>query len=118
MSSRAEQRETSHEWRPSGNLPPFTRLDIVGILVALFGTMALILLAATTADQDSGSLGSVSAGRILIAVGASLVNLAHVVGILLFESVGYHGVFERFFAKLSLIGTPVAIVASLALGVL
>jgi hypothetical protein len=32
---------------------------------------------------------------------------------LLFESVGYRGVFERLFAQLSLFGTPVAIVVSL-----
>jgi hypothetical protein len=36
-----------------------------------------------------------------------------VVGLLLFESVGYRGMFERFFARLSLFGTPAAIVVSL-----
>jgi hypothetical protein len=43
----------------------------------------------------------------------SLVNIAHVVGLLLFESVGYRGLWERFFARLSLIGTPAAIIVSL-----
>jgi hypothetical protein len=103
------------EWRPSPNLPPFTVLDLVGIAVAVLGTLTLILLAAITADQETGGLGAVSAGRILIAVGASLVNLAHVVGIVFFESADYHGVFQRFFAKLSLLGTPIAILISLAL---
>jgi hypothetical protein len=31
---------------------------------------------------------------------------------LLMESVGYRGPFERFFARLSLIGTPLAILVS------
>jgi ABC-type proline/glycine betaine transport system permease subunit len=40
----------------------------------------------------------------------------HVVGLLLFQSVGYHGMWSRFFARLSLIGTPVAVAVSLLLG--
>jgi hypothetical protein len=103
------------EWRPSANLPPLTRIDLLGIAVAIVGTLALIMLAAVTADDDTAT-GALSAARILIAIGATLVNIAHVVGILFFESVGYHGPFQRFFAKVSLIGTPAAIVLSLALG--
>ena len=34
------------------------------------------------------------------------------------RSVDYHGNFQRLFARLSLIGTPLAIVASVALGLL
>jgi hypothetical protein len=79
------------------------------------GTLALILLAAGTADSDAGVNGVVSVGRILLAIGAALINLAHVVGILFFESVNYHGVFQRFFARMSLIGTPIAVAVSLAL---
>ena len=105
-----------HQWRPSGNWPPLTWLDILGIAVAAIGTLALIMLAAVTADQDAGNYGAVTIGRILIAIGASLINLAHVVGIFFFESVDYHGPFQRFFARLSLIGTPAALVVSLGLG--
>lgn len=39
----------------------------------------------------------------------------HVVGLFLFESVRYDGIFSRFFARLSLIGTPIAVVISAVL---
>jgi hypothetical protein len=107
-----------HEWRASSNWPPLSRMDIVGIAVAGFGTAALILIAAITADHDSGSYGAVTIARILIATGALLINMAHVVGIFFFESVNYHGVFQRFFAKLSMFGTAAALVVCLAIGLL
>lgn len=95
-------------WRPSSNLPPLSPRQFAGILVAILGTLLLAFLAAA----------SPSAGRILIAMAMALVNLAHVVGLFLFQSVGYEGLWSRFFARLSLIGTPVAIVASLLIGAL
>jgi hypothetical protein len=104
------------EWRASRNLPPLTRMDIVGIAVAVLGTAALVLIAVISADRDAGSYGVVTIARILIATGALLINMAHVVGIFFFESVDYHGTFQRFFAKLSLFGTLGAIVVSLAIG--
>ena len=107
-----------HEWRASGNLPPLTRMDIVGIVVAALGTAALIMIAAITLDNDSGSYDAVTIARVLIATGALLVNMAHVVGILFFESIDYHGPFQRFFARLSMFGTAVALIVSLAIGLL
>jgi hypothetical protein len=104
------------EWRASRNLPPLTRMDLVGIAVAGFGTAALIMIAVISADHDAGNYGVVTIARILIATGALLINMAHVVGIFFFESVDYHGTFQRFFAKLSLFGTLGAIVVSLAIG--
>ena len=93
-------------WRPSGNWPPLTGRDIAGILIAIVGTLVLGMLAA--ADP--------SAGRILIAMFVALVNLAHVVGLFLFQSVGYEGLWNRFFSRLSLVGTIGALIVSLALG--
>ena len=84
-----------HEWRASQNWPPLTRTDIVGILVAALGTAALVLI-----------------------TGVLLINLAHVVGIFFFESVGYHGPFQRFFAGLSMFGTLGALIVSLGIGLL
>jgi hypothetical protein len=107
-----------HEWRASGNLPPLSRMDIVGIVVAALGTAALIMIAAITLDNDSGGYGAVTIARVLIATGALLVNMAHVVGILFFESVDYHGPFQRFFARLSMFGTAAALIVSLAIGLL
>jgi hypothetical protein len=93
-------------------------MDIVGILVAALGTAALVLIAVVTADGDAGNYGPVTIARILIATGALLINLAHVVGIFFFESVDYHGPFQRFFARLSMFGTLGAVVVSLAIGLL
>ena len=100
------------------NWPPLSRMDIVGILVAALGTAALVLIAVVTADGDAGNYGPVTIARILIATGALLINLAHVVGIFFFESVDYHGPFQRFFARLSMFGTLGAVVVSLAIGLL
>jgi hypothetical protein len=107
-----------HEWRASANWPPLTRMDMLGIAVAALGTAALIMIAAITLDQDSGSYDPVTIARVLIATGALLINMAHVVGILFFESVDYHGPFQRFFASLSMFGTAAAVVISLAIGLL
>jgi hypothetical protein len=93
-------------------------MDIVGILVAALGSAALVLIAVVTADGDAGNYGPVTIARILIATGALLINLAHVVGIFFFESVDYHGPFQRFFARLSMFGTLGAVVVSLAIGLL
>lgn len=109
-------------WRPSANLPALSKRDLAGILVAIVGTLLLGVLAADCVgdsqghDFEEGRLGFACAARILIATAMALINLAHVVGLLLFQSVGYEGMWNRFFARLSLIGTPIAIVASLLFG--
>jgi hypothetical protein len=103
-------------WRPSGNLPPLTRQNVAGIFVAIVGTLLLAILAADCADNGSADIGGACAARILIAIGMALVNLAHVVGLFLFQSVRYEGIWSRFFARLSLIGTPLAVAVSLLLG--
>jgi hypothetical protein len=105
-----------HEWRASQNWPPLSRMDILGIAVAFLGTAALIMIAVISAGGEQGNYGAVTIARMLIATGALLINMAHVVGIFFFESVDYHGTFQRFFARLSLFGTLGAIVVSLAIG--
>ena len=109
-------------WRPSPNFPPLSRGDLLGIFVAVVGTLALGALAAECVgdatgvnDLEEGRLGAACAATILIALAMALINLAHVVGLFIFQSVGYEGIFSRFFARLSLYGTPAAIVAVLAL---
>jgi hypothetical protein len=104
------------ELRASANLPPLSRMDLLGLAVAVIGTATCIILAATTANGDGGTFGFVSAGRILIAIGVSLFNLAHIVGIFLFESADYHGKYQKAFANLSLWGTLGAVVLSIAFG--
>jgi hypothetical protein len=95
----------------SPNLPPFSKRDLVGIFIAIIGTIVLALLAASGGNGDSGT----SAARILIAIGFSLLNLAHVVGLLFFNSQQYRGPGRSLFANLSTFGTPIAIVVSLLL---
>lgn len=110
-------------WRPSYNWPPLTRREIGGILVAIIGTILLGVLASKGVadshnngnDHEEGRLGAEAAAAILIALGMALINLAHVVGLFLFQSVRYDGIFSRFFARLSLIGTPLAVVVSAVL---
>jgi hypothetical protein len=51
----------------------------------------------------------------MIAGGMGLINLAHVVGLTLFQAGPHRGGARDFFALLSLYGTPLAIVVSAAL---
>jgi hypothetical protein len=97
----------------SPNLPPFSKLDLAGIVIAIGGTVALAILAA---NPPGGADSFAGAARILIALAFALINLAHVVGLLLFNSQRYRGAGQTLFRTLSLIGTPVAIVVSLLLG--
>ncbi|MGH2981000.1 MAG: hypothetical protein ACRDKV_03025 [Solirubrobacterales bacterium] len=97
----------------SENLPPFSKRDLAGIAVAILGTVVLAILAASPPDGPDSFGG---ATRILIAIGFSLINLAHVVGLVFFNSQRYRGAGETLFSTLSLVGTPVAIVVSLLVG--
>jgi lysozyme family protein len=99
---------------PSENLPRFSTRDITGILFAIVGTGILVVIAAANPDETASGF-DFDAIHTLIAGAFALINIAHVVGLVLFESVGYRGIAQRFFADLSLYGTAVAIVVSLAL---
>jgi hypothetical protein len=106
-------------WRPSFNLPPLSHRDVLGIFVAIVGTLLLGILAADcVAAEEAGSMSAECVARVLIALAAALINLAHVVGLFLFQSVGYQGMWNRFFARLSLFGTLTAVAVSLGLGLL
>lgn len=108
-------------WRPSVNLPPFSKRELAGIAVAIVGTILLGILASKGVANSEGSnveegrLSGEAAAMVLIALAMALINLAHVVGLFLFLSVRYEGMFSPLFARLSLFGTPTAIVASLIL---
>jgi hypothetical protein len=108
-------------WRLSGNWPPLTRHHMFGIAVAVIGTLLLGILAteavgdASGHDLEEGRLDAAAAATVLIATGMALLNLAHVVGLFLFQSVGYEGMWSRFLARISLFGTPIAVVAAVIL---
>lgn len=103
-------------WQPSYNWPPLSGKDIAGILIAILGTLFLGALAAACTGDSGGGTDTPCVARLLIAVGMALINLAHVVGLFLFQSVGYRGLFSRFFARMSLFGTLGAVAVSLLLG--
>ncbi len=93
----------------SENLPRFSRRDFIGMVTGVAGTIAAIVLAAAGPGPESGW----GAASILIAMGIALINMAHVVGLTLFESVRYRGGWERFFRTLALVGTPTAVLLNL-----
>jgi len=105
-------------WQPSYNWPPLSKKDVAGILIAIVGTLLLGALAAACTGDSNGATDAPCIARLLIAVGIALINLAHVVGLFLFQSVAYRGIFSRFFARMSLFGTLGAVVVSLLLGLL
>ncbi len=104
----------------SRNLPPFTKRDVVGILVAVIGTLVLGALTAAYVGEDqsrnleAGNLDGFRPFVALIALGMTLINLAHVVGLIFFQSTRYTGPFESFFARMSLLGTPIAVAIAAA----
>lgn len=96
----------------SAYLPNLSRSDFAGMVIGIVGTIvAAILAAAAAAGSDSES--GWQAAAILIAIGLALVNLAHVVGLTLFETVRYRGGFAKFFRTLALVATPAAVLANL-----
>ncbi len=117
--SQGAQPPPDAEYEPSsGNLPPMSIRDIAGIVVAIVGTIVLVVLAAA----DSEGLSETADGgvnkdtvRLLLAGAFGLINLAHIVGLVIMGSVRYRGVWERFFSNLSLYGTAIAIVISIIL---
>jgi hypothetical protein len=95
-------------------IPGMTRSDFAGMVAGIAGTIVVAVLAAAIASGDGHETGW-EAVAILIAIGIALANLAHVVGLTLFESVSYRGGFAKFFRTLALIATPAAILINLAI---
>jgi hypothetical protein len=96
----------------SDNMPQVPRADLGGLVLGVVGTIVAVVLAAVAAAGSTAVTGW-HAVAIGVAIGIALVNMAHVVGLTLFESVRYHGGFAKFFSTLSLIGTPLAVLVNL-----
>ncbi len=102
----------------SRNTPKLTTRDVAGIVVAVVGSILAIVLATTGSgdeiQRDFGSGGEGSDGgkvfAYIVAGLITLINMAHVVGLMLFEAVEYRGGWAKMFSWLSLIGTPIAVV--------
>jgi len=95
-------------------IPGMTRSDLAGMVAGLLGTIVVAILAAAVAS-GAGHESGWEAVAILIAIGVALANLAHVVGLGIFESIRYRGGFARFFRGLALTITPLAIVINTAI---
>lgn len=95
-------------------VPGMTRSDLAGMVAGIVGTIIVAILAAAVTG-GSGHESGWEAVAILIAIGVALANLAHVVGLTLFEAIRYRGGFAKFFRTLALIGTPLAIVINTAI---
>jgi hypothetical protein len=98
----------------SSYLPGLSRGDFAGMVAGIFGTIIAAILAGAV-TVDNGEATGRAAAAILIAIGIALVNMAHVVGLTLMESVRYRGGFAKFFRYLALIGTPLAVVVNFVL---
>lgn len=96
----------------SAYLPGFSAGDFAGMTMGIVGTIVTIVLAAAAASGSGQEVGW-KAVAIGIAIFTALINMAHVVGLTLFESVHYRGGFAKFFRTLSLVGTPTAMLANL-----
>jgi hypothetical protein len=83
------------------------------LVLGVVGPIGASGLAAAVGASGSGPEVGWKAVAIGIAIGVALVNMAHVVGITLFESVRYRGGFAKFFRTLSLVATPAAVLANL-----
>jgi len=92
-------------------LPSFEAGDLSAIAIGVFGTLVAIFFFA--AGPGTESPAGVAAA--LIALAAGLINVAHVIALTLFESVRYRGGFRRFFRAITLVYTPLAVVANVVL---
>lgn len=92
----------------SAYVPNLSRGDFAGMVAGIVGTIVVVVLAAAVTGSDDTKESGWEAAAILIAIGVALINMAHVVGLTLFETVRYRGGFARLFRTLSLIVTPTA----------
>ena len=104
--------EAEHEVG-SAYLPGLSRGDFAGMCAGVVGTIVVIVLAAAIAADSSGPESGWKAVAIGAAIAVALINMAHVVGLLLMESVRYRGGFARFFRTLALTVTPAAVLLNL-----
>jgi len=114
----AHERTREEEIRETRNFPPMKPRDVAGIVIGIVGTIALGMIAVAIGTDDDGNLTGRAAIVLLIAIGAFLLNVAHVIGLLFFESVRYHGIWEKLFARASMgittIGLAIALILWLA----
>ncbi|HZA59762.1 MAG TPA: hypothetical protein VE523_11310 [Solirubrobacterales bacterium] len=107
--------------RFSENFPPIRSRDGLGLLIGAFATIAMLILASACPDATGHSANEFRdevgpcTWVFLIAGGFFLINIAHVVALILMESVKYRGPFERLFSRMSIYATPLGLLAVIAI---
>ncbi len=111
----AERAAAEAEQRPERELslapylPAIAGDDLAAVTVGVVGT----ILAAVFFAAGPGTSTTPGAVQGLLALAAVLINIAHAVAITIFESVRYRGGFQSFVRDVTLVFTPVAMVANL-----
>lgn len=101
--------------RATRNLPPLRPIDSFAAVFGLLGTAVVIVIAGVANFGDKGPITGSGAAVILIALACILVNGAHAVGLLIFQSVRYTGFWESFMARISIGLTAGSLIAVLIL---
>jgi hypothetical protein len=121
------QKTRRGSWRGRGKsgayLPPVNKRDIAGIVVGFTCTIILGILAAKGlansntggGDHEENRAGAEAVAMLLIALAFALINLGHIVALILAQGVRFEGLFNRFFSKISLFGTPLALIPQIVL---
>jgi hypothetical protein len=121
------QKTKRGSWRGRGEsgayLPPVNRRDIAGIIVGFTCTIILGILAAKGlanshtggGNHEENRAGTEAAAMLLIALAFALINLGHIVALIIAQGVRFEGLFNRFFSRVSLIGTPLALIPQIVL---
>jgi hypothetical protein len=104
-------------------LPALNRVENLSIVVAIVGTIALGILTAAGFSADHVRGGNHEEGRLsaevvamaLISIAFLLINLGHIIGLLLMQGVRFEGRPTRWISRISLFGTPIAVVVCVVL---
>jgi hypothetical protein len=121
------QKTKRGSWRGRGEsgayLPPVNKRDIAGIIVGFTCTIILGILAAKGlanshtggGNHEENRAGAEAVAMLLIALAFALINLGHIVALILAQGVRAEGLFNRFFSRISLFGTPLALIPQVVL---
>lgn len=101
--------------RSTRNFPPVSRRDTGAMIAGLLGTFVIGVITVLAVSGGHGTITGRHAAIILIAIVAFILNGAHTVALLFFQSVHYTGFWERFMARTSLAFTAVGVPAALIL---
>jgi hypothetical protein len=105
--ARGEGTDTAYE-----GLPALNRTEVIlGILTAAGFSADKV----TAGDHEESRLGTEVIVMALLSIGFLLVNLGHIVGLILMQGIRFEGRPTAWFSRVSLYGTPVAVLVAVGL---